>query len=459
MVEYGTSFARFETRSRHGVDQAMPAIPFPLLRQPAFRQTVGSPQRVTLDVGASPFRQAVGVGGTAGRTGHDTGVRFSVIRDRAGFDALEHEWNDLFERCGRSVQAFQSFNWLWHWANHYLTPERPGRPGGMSLAIVVGRRDGRLVLVWPLISERRAGLNILSWMGAPVSQYGDVLAEHGAMGEAAIRASWRYIERELAPDLVRLRKVRADAIVAPCLREAGSRTSDRQVAPYIDLTSAPDYATYELRHSARLRRNRRRHRRRLEERGPVALETHKDGSQAAALAVFGLALKRAWIAARGLVSPALADRRMERFMADVAEAASHPAGCRVSALTAAGTAAAVEIALECKGRRLVHVIVYDLAFDKTGAGNLLLEESIRAAKADAIEVFDFMAPGDAYKFEWADDAVAVDDHTLGLSAVGKISASVYPGVVRGGLKRAFAALPAGLRRVLAATIGGRAALT
>ena len=70
---------------------------------------------------------------------------YGLVTTRAGFDALESEWNDLFDRAGSGQQMFQTFNWLWHWANHFL-PETPGgklplhrnspasRPPGSGLA-------------------------------------------------------------------------------------------------------------------------------------------------------------------------------------------------------------------------------------------------------------------------------------------------------------------------------------
>jgi hypothetical protein len=36
---------------------------------------------------------------------------FAIVADRAGFDALEPEWNDLFARAGRDTHVFQTFNW------------------------------------------------------------------------------------------------------------------------------------------------------------------------------------------------------------------------------------------------------------------------------------------------------------------------------------------------------------
>ena len=110
----------------------------------------------------------------------------SVIRDRAGFDALEVEWTALFERVGRPEQLFQTFEWLSCWADHFLD-------AADSLRIVVGRREGRLVMVWPLVETRGPlGFTKLAWMGEPVGQYGDALIEPGSAARASSpRLGWR----------------------------------------------------------------------------------------------------------------------------------------------------------------------------------------------------------------------------------------------------------------------------
>jgi len=155
---------------------------------------------------------------------------FEVVRERAGLDALEPEWNDLFHRAGRSTQLFQTFNWNWHWANHYL-PATSGARDGTSLAIVTVRREGRLVMLWPLVLERLAGLKVLRWMGEPVSQYGDVLAEELPDGLRLMRQAWHFAVARLGADVVCLRKVRADAAVAPLLSELGMQQTATAEAP------------------------------------------------------------------------------------------------------------------------------------------------------------------------------------------------------------------------------------
>ena len=124
-------------------------------------------------------------------------------------------------------------------------------------------------------------------MGEPVSQYGDVLAEDLPDGRRLMRQAWRFIATRLGADAVCLRKVRADAAVAPLLRELGMQQTAAAEAPYLDLASAPDFAGYELRYTGKARKNRRRLARRLAEQGPLAIERHTGGAEARAAALAG----------------------------------------------------------------------------------------------------------------------------------------------------------------------------
>jgi CelD/BcsL family acetyltransferase involved in cellulose biosynthesis len=370
---------------------------------------------------------------------------FAIVRTRAAFEALEAEWNDLFERAGRGSQVFQTFNWNWHWCHHYLAAPTTG---ASSLAVVTGRQGGRLVLVWPLVKEHAAGLTQLTWMGEPVSQYGDVLIEAGCDALALQRAAWRFIATELAPDVVRLRKVRDDAAIAPLLAELGALSTQRLEAPYLDLASAKDFADYEQRYSPRSRRNRRRLARRLEERGLTAMERHREGTRARDLAVLAISLKREWLKDRGLISPALSDPRMAAFFADIAAAETRPVGCEVYALTCDGEAAAIEIGVHCKDRIVMHIIVFNLKYEKAGAGVLLFEDTLAKSFDGSRAVFDLLAPGDGYKLDWADAATGVTDWALPVSAKGWLYARLHLGLARPAMKRAIEALPMSLRRAL-----------
>jgi CelD/BcsL family acetyltransferase involved in cellulose biosynthesis len=287
-------------------------------------------------------------------------------------------------------------------------------------------------------------------MGEPVSQYGDVLIDHEEDTEAILSAAWRLISTELGADVIQLRKVRADSAVTPLLPRIGATAAERLAAASLDLKSAATFDAYEQRYSSGARRNRKRQRRRLEERGRIDLVSYAEGLEARTLARAALKLKRAWLAERALVSAAFADDRLDAFFGDVTEARTRPAGCHVLALTCDGEPAALEIGLSCKGRAAIHVIVYDRAFEKAAAGSLLMEDSIRRAFGSGIETYDLLAPADPYKLDWSDTLTEVCDWTVPLTLSGRVYTHLYLDFVRATGKRVLAALPVRLRRVVAA---------
>lgn len=379
------------------------------------------------------------------------GLSFELISDRAAFDRLEAEWNALFARSARPTHVFQSFNWNWHWANHYLASS-PGGIAGLELSILVGRRHGELVTVWPLVKQRVRGVTQIFWMGEPASQYGDVLIDDASLGTAdtmaLLRDGWKYLLAHADADILRLRRVRADATIAPLLQEMGAEIADRQVAPYLDLASAPSFDDYEKRYSGHARKNRRRLRRRLEERAALHFKRLHGGADAARFAVEALAFKSDWLKHRGLVSQALADPRMVRFFAAAALGGERSTNCIVSVLQSGEATAAVEIAFACKGRLAMHVIAYNLDFEKSGAGVVLMEQGLRDAFSEGLGVCDMLAPGDAYKGDWADAVMEVCDWVKPLNAVGTAYTRVYLGLLRGKAKTALKACPQSIRRIV-----------
>ncbi len=374
-------------------------------------------------------------------------LELALVTDRAAFDALENDWNALFEKSGRDTQVFQSFNWNWHWANHYLASAEGGIDG-LNLSIVTARRNGELIMVWPLVAERVRAITQIFWMGEPVSQYGDVLIANTPDALDVMRAGWEFLKSKAKGDVVRLRRVRADARITPLLQEIGARVTNTDYAPYLDLASANTFADYENRYASRARRNRKRLARRLAEVGETKFERHCGGERARQLAVVALELKAQWLKSKGLVSHAIADTRMSAFFAAAAEGTTHSTNCIVAALTCNGEPAALEVSFTCKGRLAMHVIVYNLKYEKSGAGVLLLEQSLRDGYADKLAVYDMLAPGDAYKLEWADGKTEVTDWAQPLTLAGKTYARIYLGLVRGRMKAALSNMPDGLRRLI-----------
>jgi CelD/BcsL family acetyltransferase involved in cellulose biosynthesis len=369
-----------------------------------------------------------------------SGLQMAIAATLDELAALGPEWSGLFERAGRPNQAFQTHALAMQWARHFL-PDR-----GLRLAVVTVRRHGRLVLVWPLVSRRRVGLMQLGALGEPVGQYSDLIveADDAADAMALMSAAWQHIRRELRPDLLWLRKVRADADVAGLLTKLAAIETDRQEAPYLDLASAKGFAAYEQRYTAKARKNRRRLWRRLGERGAIEITRHQGGADAAAEARTAIGLKRAWLADRGLVSTALADQRSVATLAEAAADVTLRGGTTVSTLSCDGRPLSGQIAFECKGQVLLHLIAYDVQAEKTGAGMLHLEDTIRDAADRGLQRLDLLAPNADYKMDWADGMVAVSDLAVPMSVAGNLYARLW---LKSGRRRAKALIEWGARRL------------
>ena len=375
----------------------------------------------------------------------DPSAIFEVVRSRAGFDALEPEWNALFDRAGRSQQLFQSFNWCWHWCNHYLDASNRRGP---RLAIVTARIDGRLVMIWPLVTQSMLATRIATFLGDPVSQYSDVIVEPGAGSQALLRAGHGFVEAQLRVHALIVRKVRADSAIAPLLARIGARETCREAAPFADLRRLAGVAEYEARLPSKDYKNRRRHRRRLAEQGTISVEVLHGGEPAAALASAAVAMKRSWLKDRGLLSRAFSDTRMDAFFADAVGSTARPTHSRVGVLRLDGRPVALEIAFRCKDRVASHIKVYDPDWEKHSPGQLLTEDMIKDIFAEAPAIYDLLAPNAAYKLDWADTIEPVMDWAVPTTLLGRLQVWGYHAFARPWLKQAIDRLPVGWRKAL-----------
>lgn len=358
-----------------------------------------------------------------------------LVTTRAGFDALEADWISLFERAGRGEQMFQTFNWLWHWTNHFCLEDCT------TLAIVTVRREGRLIAVLPLALERVVGLKQLVFMGAPVSQYGDAVAEQVPDQAAVVEQALRFGITRTRADVVRLAKVRDDAIIAPVLTRMQAEMTGAEAAPYADLAAAGGQEAFDRRFSTKVKKNRRRQERRLAEHGAIGLDWKLSQRAAADAAATTMVLKRAWLKTRGQLSRTFADPRSERFFADVCAGAQRPTGAQVSLLTTGGEIANAAITVTIKGRQALHILAYGLKFERCAPGAFHMERLVEQAFATGVTMLDFLAPRHEYKLEWADGALRVADYALPISLAGKAYTSVYLCYVREGVKAVLKSLP------------------
>jgi CelD/BcsL family acetyltransferase involved in cellulose biosynthesis len=315
------------------------------------------------------------------------------------------------------------------------------------LAVVTVRRDGRLVLVLPLVRTRWLGLTELRWLGEPVLQYGDALVDDLPDAVELMRAALDRVRQAVRPDILRLGKVRSDAAIAPVLADLGTTETGHEEAPWVRLGPCNGTRSFEDRQSGKAKKNRRRLMRRLEERGAVRF-VEASGAEASTLVDAALAQKRAWLHHKGLVSRGLGDDRLARFLADAATIEGEATGFRAYALMLDETPVAVALGFLGRRRLTLHLISYAMAYEKSGAGVLNLEAILRHAEAAGLDAVDLLAPSADYKLDWADRSVTVTDHVLANGRVARACAVGFESILVPHAKALIAALPLALRRRL-----------
>lgn len=372
--------------------------------------------------------------------GSAPGFSVDIVADLDGFMRLKPEWDALFARAGLPHQLFQGHGFLRHWCDHYLRPAD-------SLCIVAGRKDGRLVMLWPLLRKRRLGFELAHVMGAPVAQFGDVLIEPGPQGERWLERGWSALSR-LGIDLVELRRVRGDAALHRSVRLDYAVPIQQHQAPFADLALrvAPDGPS--TAYPARDRSNYRRRLRRLGARGEIGFATLQPGPQGRELAALAVALKRQALAQHGVAAPTVADPRFGAFFGALAADESDEAGLRLSLVTCDDRPVGIDLSFDCKGRSFGHVIAGDPTFEREGLGRVLIHHAFASARARGSTIFELLAPADPHKLEHADGAVAVADLAVPLSWRGQFACDLALPQLRPALKRVAKRLPAGWVRRL-----------
>jgi len=354
---------------------------------------------------------------------------FSIIQTAKEFDGLKQEWNELFEAHGTGTQLFQTYNWIWHWINQFELCPR-------NMVILTGKIDNELVLVAPLILEQKPGLKILKWIGEPVSQYGDILIKENGQNLHWLKAGFNYINETIKPDLFHLRKTRFDAAVTPLLEMYNATILEETAAPYIEIRGDENFTEFNKRYSQRSRKAKRRHRRKLEEKGPLTFNLLDEGKDANRAACHAVNLKRDWLKTTKTFSPAFSSTVIDKFFDAATKENNHSANIKVSELCVDNHPAAIEIGILVKNYYGAHLGVYDQAYIAHSPGSLQMQDTIAALIEKGVKTIDLFAPGDPYKYEWTEQSVPVYDFAYSTSVKGRLYEEAYLKRARPALKRA-----------------------
>ena len=300
-------------------------------------------------------------------------------------DAVEHEWDELADRC--DAPPWLRPGWVDAWWRAFGT----GR-----LEIVTVRADGRLAGLVPIVRRGRTLASITNWHTPGFA----LLAESPAVGMPLARAL--FMDR---PRRVSLSFLERESDVEACRSSAaaaGYRVLERTVqrSPYVTLEG--DWARYEKRLSRPLRKDVQRRRRRLEEHGGIAVEFRDGRDRLDALLEEGFRIEGSgWKDARGTAISSSSQTRA--FYTSVARWASSRGWLRLIFLRVGTRPVAFELAFEANGVLYDLKGGYDPEYGRYSPGKLLLEAILKYGFDTGLTRYEFLGAETPWKRQWTDE--------------------------------------------------------
>lgn len=370
---------------------------------------------------------------------------FSFIESFPALEDIETDWTALEQSAGTPTNVFQTFSWCWHWAKYATNGASPS----WRLKILIARRGGKLVLIWPMAVPRGTIINEARWLGEPLTQYGDVILADDPAREIWLLQAWRHINEQNDIDILHLRKVRDDAIVYPILKGQAHQLPGGETAPCIDLRPYDSFEDLNKTYNGKRRRNRKRYRKRLEELGQLNFEIFAPSVKAETALKTALKFKNAWLKETGRHNSAFKDEDTVATLNSMMRGTEHPVECLISVMHLDHEPMAIEIGFTNKKQYFCHIGAFNPWFKAHSPGTIQTEETISALVERGFDTYDMMAPEDRYKTEWAHDRVTIADHAAPITLRGITHLGLYLRVLRPGMKALYQNLPPILKRTAA----------
>jgi len=330
---------------------------------------------------------------------NDSGIEFELVTEAESLASLRAEWDALWQRVALPFYEL-SYSVVWHaWT-------RVAAVQGHELRIVVGRKDGQVVLIWPAIlrQEKFQGIwRVVSWLGRDPIDYGAVLVDSGAdAGSSAwINGALAFLADAAGADVLSFNCVPEGSGFYKELQQSCPDVLPADPAPYIDLCNWKSFEEYMAQLPKSFRKNLRRRLRRLEETGSVEFrfETDCDLPTLKEHIAWITHHKSNWLDERGMIHGELTSSKYADSMVCTLQDA--PAGkAWLTKLLVDGVTIAADISLVSGNRCYSDYGSFDLQWAKYSPGALLMNETIQWAFGKNVDFFDLGRGADDYKLKW-----------------------------------------------------------
>lgn len=371
--------------------------------------------------------------GHAAYRGVDLNTRQEIL-------AIQDKWQRLELACSGST-VFQAFDLCLPWLDAYVFCDTP-----THRAHVLAFYDdaGTLVALAPFAQRIDGFMTMAEWIGEPLVQYGDMLMRPGCDLQRLRRALSDLLGSWTVSGM-HLRNVRDDARVHQLLDLDKARLGETREAGMVDLTKYEDSDSFFNSFSAKSKKNQRKKRRVLSERGTLRHRALPAGREAEDLCDLAIRWKVAWLTERGLSSRAFMDARALQCLRDVCGRKSAENPIQVFVQTLDEEPIAIEIGLVGAQGNAAFMGTYRPDMESLSPGKVQMGSTISHGFEQGWETYDMLAPMSAYKESWCNHRVGVADYMMPTGLDGLAYRDVWLRRLRPASKALWYALPASVR--------------
>ena len=370
----------------------------------------------------------------------------SCINNLCDLEALKQEWSELEQKSLPDMAYFQSYDWCrtW-WLNHH--PQ--GEDAFPRLQVYTLRRNGRLLMIWPLMVERGPfGFKVLTVLGGTLSQYGGVLADHDQISEAEILECWSGMILHADVDAIAVDRVPQRSLLAQSLKQLGLATVV-ETTSIINLADGGAHARLLNPSKASSRKNRKRRRKKLADGKSLELVAiPASAPEYAEISSKVFQWKATWLHETGRPSGGLGDKGTKNFISSLTE------GVHALVLKHDGKAIAAEIGFQQGEHFYSYIGAFDWSLRRLSPGRVQIEEALSWLIAQDVKYYDLLGAPSSYKQDMSDLSIGMESFLYPKTVLGRLYVFGWRKMGRPFLKRAFYRSPINLRRRLMAGVRG-----
>jgi CelD/BcsL family acetyltransferase involved in cellulose biosynthesis len=340
-------------------------------------------------------------------------IEIEILTQPADLGALEQDWQRLYRSTGGHFS--QSFSW------RSLGWMHVGQPRGRRLFVVVGRAQGKVVLIWPMMIERRWGLRIARWLGPEAYDFGDVLLEQSPNGNKWLDDAFIAIQHSNQVDILRMYYLQEDATLNLWLKARKRNAPAPQNTFVIRRDAWSDWSSYLNSRSRKLRYNLKSRLRRLGELGKVDICIVQSPEELDDAVAWTLQQKMRWVDKTQIDAPTITGVESRHFLSEVAKHAYQCNELIVCTLRVDDRLAATHIAFNSSKHLDLWMSARDLKLDRFSPSLLALRYLFeRVFENNMTRIIDFGPGQEPYKSEWADGKLRFDNYLIPCSLPGQL---------------------------------------